>query len=333
MKRLILDADGVFLNERPYWDAALATALLVSGLSSDVDGRWDCLTNAAFGRLGMQRLTKGRGCNSNWDLAVVLAKALQIAAVRGGVADCLAKRCEDQAMTLLADAVNGLWTEVRVGDAALRIGLELDDPLRGFGVDRGGYEFGRIRKTFQGVLQGTALPGRDAVRPKLLEDEDTVRSTLAACRTLGFEIWVCTGRCRSEILTPIATFGLDSELQAQRVVSGDDVVMAERLRGVRPLGKPHWFSPACAAVGFEGALGLLAGVSARTQPSSAVYVGDALADFRAVRGCGKRGLDIAYVHVRSGLTMDMDEQAIADSPMTLGIIDRLSELPRLIGSE
>ena len=38
---LVLDADGVFLSERPYWNAALGAALDLAGLSPAVNGGWD----------------------------------------------------------------------------------------------------------------------------------------------------------------------------------------------------------------------------------------------------------------------------------------------------
>ena len=73
---VILDADGVFLNERPYWDSALAAALAVGCVSPPTDDDWREFTTVAFERLGLQRVTKRRGCNSNFDLAAVLALAL-----------------------------------------------------------------------------------------------------------------------------------------------------------------------------------------------------------------------------------------------------------------
>ena len=62
---LILDADGVFLSERPYWNAALGAALQANGLAELAEGRWDRLADFAFGPVGLQRVTKRAGCNSN----------------------------------------------------------------------------------------------------------------------------------------------------------------------------------------------------------------------------------------------------------------------------
>ena len=111
MSRLILDADGVFLDERPYWNAALGTAFTVSGLRSRLGGQWDRFTDIAFAQLGMQRLTKNRGCNSNWDLAVVLTEALQASSVHKRVADDLAAGRGEQALQTLCGAVDSLWNE------------------------------------------------------------------------------------------------------------------------------------------------------------------------------------------------------------------------------
>ena len=45
VRPLILDADGVFLSERPYWNAALGAALRANGLGAQVAGRWDLLAD------------------------------------------------------------------------------------------------------------------------------------------------------------------------------------------------------------------------------------------------------------------------------------------------
>jgi len=73
---LILDADGVFLSERPYWDSALRTAWKQLGFVELSSDHFEKLTAIAFDTVGLQWVAKKRGCNSNWDLTAVLERSL-----------------------------------------------------------------------------------------------------------------------------------------------------------------------------------------------------------------------------------------------------------------
>jgi phosphoglycolate phosphatase-like HAD superfamily hydrolase len=331
MSRLILDADGVFLDERPYWDAALATAFAISGLRSRIGGQWDRFTDVAFGRLGMQRLTKNRGCNSNWDLAVVLTKALQVSSVQQRVAADLAGNRDEHALQTLSRAADSLWNEDHANRTAANGHQRRCDPLSGFGVDRRSPEFTHVRAMFQQMLRGGSQLKHSPAGARLLESLETTQRTFAECRACGFELWVCTGRDRREIVAPLVEFGLEADLPADRIVSGDEVAVAEQRTGIGFLGKPHWFPPACAALGVDVAVALLKEMPLASLSDHCVYVGDALADFQSVLGCRRIGLQMTYVHVRSGVTTEADEQLIASTEGTRAVIDRLSELPAFLG--
>jgi phosphoglycolate phosphatase-like HAD superfamily hydrolase len=331
MSRLILDADGVFLDERPYWNAALATAFAVNGLRSRIGGQWDRFTNVAFGQLGMQRLTKNRGCNSNWDLAVVLTKALQGLSVQQRVAEDLMANRGEYALQTLSRAADSLWNEDHANRPAANGPERRCDPLLGFGVDRRSPEFTRVRAMFQQMLRDGSQLGHSTAEARLLEPLETTRRTFTECRACGFELWVCTGRDRCEIVAPLVEFGLEADLAADRIVSGDEVAAAEQRTGIEFLGKPHWFPPACAARGLDGAVALLKKMPGASLPDRCVYVGDALADFQSVLGCRGIGLQMEYVHVRSGVTTEADERLIASTAGTRAVIDRLSDLPVFLG--
>ena len=45
---IIFDADGVFMNEMPYWQTALAAALVRHGLGPQSSGQWDALGRACL---------------------------------------------------------------------------------------------------------------------------------------------------------------------------------------------------------------------------------------------------------------------------------------------
>jgi hypothetical protein len=139
---------------------------------------------------------------------------------------------------------------------------------------------------------------------------------------------VCTGRHRAEIEAPIRSLRLEPYLLPSEITSADETDRAESLSGQGSLGKPHWFAPACATVGFQEALGALENRSGLS--GVAGYVGDAWADFAAVEACRDLGLDLTYVHVRSGVTSRDQERIIAESKATLAVITRLAVLGSLL---
>jgi phosphoglycolate phosphatase-like HAD superfamily hydrolase len=316
---LILDADGVFLSERPYWNAALGTALQAHGLAGRVRGRWDCLADLAFGPFGLQRVTKSAGCNSNWDLAAVLVRALDDEAWRGVVDEMLAaENREIEAMQALRAAAARL----------LRCEVNGHDPLSQFGIERQSEFFASVVDRFQAVLTGDASLGWNFERWQLKEPwEDTTRA-LSNLQETGYTLRVCTGRHRAEIEAPIRSLRLEPYLLPSEITSADETDRAESLSGQGSLGKPHWFAPACATVGFQEALGALENRSGLS--GVAGYVGDAWADFAAVEACRDLGLDLTYVHVRSGVTSRDQERIIAESKATLAVITRLAVLGSLL---
>lgn len=311
---IILDADGVFLTERPYWDTALRTALEANGIDAPSDLNWRQLTDVAFGELDLQRVTKRRGCNSNWDLAAVLTVALRAPTIRTDVIDTLEQRNWSSAIEQLAAASNALWS--RDGDG---------DPLAGFDVNRYGDDYISVQRTFQVMLtrsEAFNAPGDQS----FCGGVRVVRTALITLRTAGFDLAVCTGRNRSELLAPLAAFDLVQYLDAERIVTSDEVMPAEQRTGAGSLGKPHWFPAVCAAIGFDAACAAVVenhlGNSANKQ---VVYVGDGLADFKCVTSARSIGLDMRYIHVRSGVTDPDQERTIADAPATIAVVDSLTE--------
>jgi len=318
---LILDADGVFMSERPYWNAALATALESAGLAPLARGRWDALADYAFGPLGVQRVTKAHGCNSNWDLAAVLVRALEDAAWREVVGEMLEADREYDAMKILGHAGD------RVRRQAGESGNGADvDPLERFGIDRGGEFFGKVVESFQRVMLSESAIDWEFERWQLKEPSELVLRGFDAFTSLGLSLRICTGRDRAEIEEPVRRLGLEAYFPPESIVSGDEVVRAERESGLPHLGKPHWFAPACAAVGFEAAAGALSNGRPIGRSEGAVYVGDAWADYAAVEACRERGLGLGYIHMRSGVTTREQERTIARSFATLGVVDRLGEV-------
>ena len=329
-RTLILDADGVFMSERPYWNAALATALEAGDLAPLAAGRWDALADYAFGPLGLQRVTKGRGCNSNWDLAAVLVRALEDPDARGVVREMLAAGRDYDAMQALGHAGNAVWERARAADSR---SVAAADPLERFGIDRKGEAFADVVRRYQRVLHRESGIDWPFERWQLKEARDRTCRALEAFERHSWTLRVCTGRHRREIEEPITYLEIEAFFPSESITSADDVDRAETLTGLGPLGKPHWFAPACAALGFETALSALSNGTTMPRIVGAAYVGDAWADYEATEACRAKGLDLAYVHTRSGVTSPEQERTIAASPATLAVVDRLEQVvPVLTGA-
>jgi len=318
---VILDADGVFLSERPYWNAALATALLRAGLAETVGDGWEVLAEAAFGAVGLQRVTKARGCNSNWDLAAALDLALSRRAARDALRQLLAAGRGPEAMERLRDEAASLARPAAASGDVL---------LEAFGIDRRGSGYAEVVGDYQRVLRGEAEVAWPFPRVALREPHAETRAAFARCVEAGYDLRVCTGRHREEIDGPIHQLGLRDLLPPEKVTSGTEVDRAQVLTGERSLAKPHWFPPACAAEGFDRAVRAVRGEVFEQSRGSAVYVGDAWADWEAVRAARHMGLRLHYIHVRSPAATTDQQRAIARAPGTLGVVDGLGEVAGLL---
>ena len=312
---LVLDADGVFLSERPYWNAALGAALDLAGLSGQVAGAWDDLADAAFGPVGLQRLTKFRGCNSNWDLAAVLFRTLEKAGTKQKIGSLLQDRHWIDAMSELARVGETIWN-----------GADPADPLMAAGIDRNGRFYAAVVDRFQKVLFGDAGLGWTFRRWRLRGDRERTEDAFRRLDAAQWDLRVCTGRHRNEIEAPIRELNLDGWLSPFAITCADDNDRAQQASGVPSLGKPHWFPPACAVLGYEQALSALTAGRLPGVGGTVRYAGDAWADFQAVLGCRELGLDLGYVHVRSGVTSPEQESVIGQAPGTLGVVDRFEQI-------
>lgn len=330
MKLLILDADGVFLDERPYWEAALAVALGRADIAIPVSHDWQALARAAFDEAALQRVTKDEGCNSNWDLAAVLDRSFQLPNVRGAVLEALTGGQAATAIRRLKAAARGL----RVSDLAPALA---NDPLSRFGIDRRSSGYDAVVTDYQRVLrEGIAGQVRRSPLKETLAD---TTQALEACIRAGYTLRVCTGRRRDEIEAAVAAAGLTSLIPAEMITSATEVEQAEFESGQAPIGKPHWFSPVAAAIGFTEALALLESPAAEPQrnesrdvdrSSDIFYAGDAKADFEAVLGARRMGIPIQYIQVMSPAISPKDLSHMARSPATRGVIDALSGLAPII---
>lgn len=318
---IILDADGVLLDERPYWRIAMQTALSVGG-ASVADFDWTALCAVAFDALAMQRLCKRRGCNSNWDLAAVLAAGVDDALLR----ELRAPTPPDDLRPVLAD-----WSR-RVEDKWAGDQIAHGDPLAGFGIDRDGAFFRTVSGRFQRLLDDCDSEGvYDGSPCAVREPVAALRAVLRQLMEAGFDLRIYTGRTRPEIDTPLERLGFTEFFDREGIVAHEDIVAAQERLSCTGLGKPHWFGVVLAALGETVADTLQRGGDPPNCTDRRIYVGDAMADFLAVQGSCAVGVELDYVHVRSGATDAAQERYIAGRLRTTAVVDRLSEVPVRLG--
>ena len=330
---VILDADGVFLDERPYWNAALGAALDLSGLADRAEGRWDALADYAYGPIGIHRVPKTRGLNSNWDLAALLTRVLQDSAWQIVVGDFLEADREYDAMHSLGLAASHLFEMVGADRDTVRVGSKAteNDPLLAAGIDRNSDFYAEVVERFQEVLEGRADIEWRFDPWQLKESIELTGKAFDTLTGMGWQLRVCTSRDRDEIEAPLRALGLRRYFEHDdQLTTASEVRRAERSSGRSPLGKPHWFPAACARVGYDHAVDMLDEGTAPEDLPACLYVGDALADFQSVQEAGKRSLDIGYVHMRSGVTTREQERELAGSDPTIAVIELLEHIPRVI---
>lgn len=320
---VVLDADGVFMNEMTYWRTALAAAFTLADFAIADAATWERLDRAFLQRARLQRITKSRACNSNWDLAAVMAGALAAPATQAAVRAYLAAGEDDAAAETLGAAMDRMWTSA-VPDAP---------PISGFGIDRKGAEFAAARQRFQDILYLRRDIGWSYPRHELLPPVEKTKGALARMRDAGLTLTVCTSRQRDETATPIETLGLAEFFDEERMATHDEVRRAQDATGCQPLGKPHWFPLAAAVLGYAVAVEAVQRDAAELPVENCgpvIYIGDASADFETVSGAAQRGLPVRYIHIDSGVSTSATLDAVRAAPVTLGVVPHLADAAEIV---
>ncbi|MGB0714547.1 MAG: HAD family hydrolase [Phycisphaerae bacterium] len=320
---VILDADGVFLDERPYWDTAFLSALAVAGITAPPKEIARQFCDVAFKQLFLQQVTKRKGCNSNIDLSAVLAKALrQDASLRERLSRLETADDIDDIIMQWTCSAESLWRASTTDPTNV-----VSDPLTGFGIDRESETMQRSRTVFQQTLFALQDDDGRSSLWRLKNGEQKIVETLTTFnRELG-SVRVCTGRNREETMEAMGSLSILDQFDASMVTTADDVFAAESRLGRTGLGKPSPYPVLHVAFGHEGADQMISdGCASSTTDQTFCYIGDGMADFRAVSAARSMGMPIRYCHVRSGVTNAEDEAEIQDQAMTLGVFDSLTAI-------
>ena len=326
---IILDVDGVILDERPYWDVAMTVALREYGVDIGDASSENALFQIAFSELRMQRLCKRRGCNSNWDLAAALTASLDDETARG----LSQARTTDErraALTAWSKRVEELWNKHHEGNGQSR--SNSGDPIMGFGIDREGPLLDQCAKRFQEKLATLDHDFMNDGAPcSPCEPAADIRIAIERFVNAGYDVRIFTGRTIGETTVPLQQLNLTDLIPTEGIIGYDQIAESQRQLNRTGLGKPHWFGAALATLGPDIAADLLNGSAAPSIDGRCVYVGDGMADFLTIESSRTVGLEIEYVHVRSGITDENEESRIIASPQTVAIVNKLSCAPDVLG--
>lgn len=305
---IVLDADGVFLSERPYWETALRTAWKELRLTELDRAQRRRLSDLAWGSVGLQWVAKRLGCNSNWDLTAVLEQSLFSSDQRDRVDLALQRGELEAALQLWKRACEGL-SEINDKPEATT------DPLLRFGIDRRGRQFADVVDRFQECYQ--------AIQSQLELDElalDQPAELASALRKLPSLPRVCTGRPRDELESPLARLKLDRRFDLERSITCSDIPAA--------LGKPHPY-PLLRCLYDRATVDrwLDQGDSLPSDVGAVLYVGDSLSDLLAAQATAEAGVSLTYLHRLSGSTTDAVRQRLQAASCFRGTLDTIGDLP------
>lgn len=320
--QVVLDADGVFLRERPYWRTALATALVLADGAQPSNEVFRGLDIELFDRRGVQRILKAAGVNSNWHLAGALLGAV---------------RSEDGGRELSSALQEGAWDELPgcwLEATRAYVGTVLQQcdarssPTEC--IEREPW-FQETVSVFQQVFHGHRSPFDIEPRYETLGDASRIRATFQQLRQRGVALSICTGRPRPEFDEAMRCFDL-YDCGFLSSVTHDEVQWAEQATSASGLSKPHWFPLAAAVIGLRPAMTALSTGRTPRQAGGrrAIFVGDGMSDFRATRNCRDKGLDVVFLLAESEALSPESIEEVRRAAFTIGSIEHFDQLPTVL---
>ncbi len=354
LELLVFDLDGVITSEQKYWNTARLTVWemlcqphylgLVEYFGSSLTTP-DLVLAQGEAVIGTGFITelKNRAVNSNWDLTFFVV-SLQIVAILAQMnpVDLLAVQEEEHLIEQL-ETIGYLCKKQTIDRSysqqiIQRFWQESTD-FKGTAVQDYMPIFaqkilGQNLTIFQGYSdlwqlcyqnfqawyegqQGYQLPDDETVLP--VAEIEQVLKQLAQ----RYKLAIATGRPRHETITPLTKLGLIEYFDAQRIVTYDEVLVAEKLINTK-LGKPHPFIVLKAIYPDLRDAELM--LMAEKPHPRVAYIGDAASDVAAAKaaGCWSIGVLTGF-----GTEQEYKQQLLKKIGCDR-IIDSVSALPDLL---
>jgi phosphoglycolate phosphatase-like HAD superfamily hydrolase len=314
LELLVFDLDGVITSEQKYWNTARLTVWEMlcqphylglaehfgSGLTTP-----DLVLAQGEAVIGTDFITelKNRAVNSNWDLTFFVV-SLQIVAILAQMnpVDLLAVQEEENLLEQL-EAIGYLCKKQTINQnhsqqIFQKFWQESVD-LKGTAVQSyvpifaqkilgQNLELFRSHSDLWQLCYHNFQAWYEGQQGYQLPDDETVLPVAGIQQVLGelaqrYKLAIATGRPRNETIEPLTKLGLIEYFDAQRIVTYDEVLAAEKLVDIK-LGKPHPFI-VLKAIHPDSADTQLIQMSNSSHPRVA-YIGDAASDVAAAKAAG-----------------------------------------------
>jgi phosphoglycolate phosphatase-like HAD superfamily hydrolase len=351
LQLLIFDLDGVITSEQKYWNTARLTVwqllchpqyLGISAYFGSGLDRPDRALAAGDRLINTPFITelKNRAVNSNWDLtffvfslhliAILKQSGLPLAALNttnvGDIGLALSATAETIDSTHSQTVIQEFWQATRqLQGTAVQAYLPtfarqvLGTDLEIFAEQ--GQLWQLCYDNFQAWYEGRCgyqLPDDETVL-----ELPSIQSLLAALAQ-KYQLGIATGRPRQETIEPLTQMGLLQYFDQQRIVTYDEVLVAEAASTASlKLGKPHPFIVLKAIYPELSTAELL---SLQVEHATVAYIGDAASDVAAAlaAGCYSIGVLTGF-----GTDLAYKRQLLADRGCHQ-IIDSILSLPEIL---
>jgi phosphoglycolate phosphatase-like HAD superfamily hydrolase len=354
LELLVFDLDGVITSEQKYWNTARLTVWEMlcqphylglaehfgSGLTTP-----DLVLAQGEAVIGTDFITelKNRAVNSNWDLTFFVV-SLQIVAVLAQMnpVDLLVVQEEENLLEQL-EAINYLCKKQIINqnhsqqifekfwqESVDLKGTAVQDyvPIFAKKILGQNLELFRSHSELWQLCYQNFQAWYEGQQGYQLPDDETVLPVAEIKQVLGklaqrYKLAIATGRPRNETIEPLTKLGLIEYFDAQRIVTYDEVLAAEKLVDIK-LGKPHPFI-VLKAIYHDRTDAELIQMSEKSHPRVA-YIGDAASDVAAAKaaGCWSIGVLTGF-----GTDLEYKRQLLGKIGCD-NIIDSVSALPDLL---
>jgi phosphoglycolate phosphatase-like HAD superfamily hydrolase len=314
LELLVFDLDGVITSEQKYWNTARLTVWEMLcrphylGLSEHFGvglTNPDLVLAQGEAVIGTDFITelKNRAVNSNWDLTFFVV-SLQIVAILAQMnpVDLLVVQ-EEENLTEQLEAIGYLCKKQTIdqnhSQQIIQKFWQESTDLKGTAVQDyvpifaqkilgQNLELFRSHSELWQLCYQNFQAWYEGHQGYQLPDDETVLSVAEIKHVLGklaqrYKLAIATGRPRNETIEPLTKLGLIEYFDAQRIVTYDEVLAAEKLVDIK-LGKPHPFI-VLKAIYPDRTDAELIQLSENSHPRVA-YIGDAASDVAAAKAAG-----------------------------------------------